>query len=344
MAKMYSDSEHTNKLDLITRYLANEVTEEEKSELESWLAENESNQQTFDQYKDAWNDVDKAKDQMTIDVGAEWKLMQAKMESLGDSDKIISIDTPARGFQYSRLLRYAAILLIFLVSSTSIYYYFKFSQTTTVTARAEMKESSLPDGSTFALNRYSSLKYDKDYGKQDRRVILKGEVYFDVEPDSTRPFIIDAGPVIVTVLGTSFYINASEENDLVEVIVESGTVSVAYKSDSANNVVLTKGDKAEFKLIDNTLLKLPNTDVNYLSWKTRRLVFKDKKLKKVVKSLNKVYNSNIVIECDEIKNRRDTHTFDNKTLEQILNILKATHNLEIKYSGNTIILTREGCE
>ncbi|MBL4655706.1 MAG: DUF4974 domain-containing protein, partial [Bacteroidia bacterium] len=73
------------------------------------------------------------------------------------------------------------------------------------------------------------------------------------------------------------------------------------------------------------------------------LVFKNKKLNAIVKKLNMVYHSNIIIESKEIKNCRVSGTFDNQTLLQILNVLKATLDMEVSKAGSSIILTGEGC-
>ena len=52
-------------------------------------------------------------------------------------------------------------------------------------------------------------------------------------------------------------------------------------------------------------------DDNYLAWKTKKLIFKDKKLEKVIQSINKAYDCEIVLANKENSNCRFTDTFDN---------------------------------
>src|SRR5690606_2603405 len=69
----------------------------------------------------------------------------------------------------------------------------------------------LPDGSTVLLNNNSSLDFPQQFTGDTREVILKGEAYFDIKPDASRPFIIHTGKVKTRVLGTAFNIRAYPE-------------------------------------------------------------------------------------------------------------------------------------
>jgi transmembrane sensor len=80
---------------------------------------------------------------------------------------------------------------------------------------------SLPDGTTGWLNNNSSLRYSGNF-YSDRRVILKGEAYFDVYKDKERPFIVKTNEVTVKVLGTRFNIASYENEKDVEVVLEEG--------------------------------------------------------------------------------------------------------------------------
>jgi transmembrane sensor len=93
------------------------------------------------------------------------------------------------------------------------------------TRRGEKLTLMLPDGSKVKLNSESSLKYPTSFGDQ-REVSMEGEVYFEVERDSLKPFIVKTGEVNTEVLGTSFNINYSLGDSMVQVAVTSGKVAV----------------------------------------------------------------------------------------------------------------------
>jgi transmembrane sensor len=69
----------------------------------------------------------------------------------------------------------------------------------------EMLDIRLNDGSTVHLNGNSALAVDID-DHQRRLILLDGEAWFEVNPDSARPFQVQAGPATVTALGTAFNI------------------------------------------------------------------------------------------------------------------------------------------
>lgn len=85
----------------------------------------------------------------------------------------------------------------------------------------------LPDGSAVTLAPGSSISFTNEFGKNLRRVSLKGEAFFDVEKN-TSPFIVDTYNSRTTVLGTRFSIRAwpTELDASTDVLVEEGNVSV----------------------------------------------------------------------------------------------------------------------
>lgn len=95
----------------------------------------------------------------------------------------------------------------------------------------------LEDGSTVALAGGSSMQASVG---DNRRVVLRGEAYFDVARDPQRPFVIDAGDVAVQVLGTAFNVRAVAGQPTV-VAVERGRVAVTRGTD---RVELAPGQEA----------------------------------------------------------------------------------------------------
>lgn len=62
----------------------------------------------------------------------------------------------------------------------------------------------LSDGTKVWLNADSKIKYPVSFGQDKREVSLRGEGYFEVAKDSTRPFIVSTDKMDVRVLGTTF--------------------------------------------------------------------------------------------------------------------------------------------
>ncbi len=204
-----------------------------------------------------------------------------------------------------------------------------------------IESETLIDGTVITLNRNSTLTYPEKFKKEIREVELSGDAYFEVEHNKNQPFVIKSQDIEIEVLGTSFYVNAHEKNATVEVVVNSG--GVALRSDKQNQVVLKAGDRGVFDKKTRQLTRYKNEDINYNSWKTRMLVFDDTELLEVVDKLNEVYNTNIEIINPEINDCHITVTFDNMSIEAVLNILGETLDIIIEKSKQGYIISGEGC-
>ena len=161
-----------------------------------------------------------------------------------------------------------------------------------------------------------------------------------LHPDKTKAFIVEAGQVVVKVLGTSFYLNAKADQPDIEVTVSSGKVSFGSDSDE---VILIAGEKGVFNKEKGTLYKKANQDENFISWKTKKMVFHNEKLEVVFRKIEQTYGATIKITSPEILECRLTATFDNQSLENVMEILKATFNLKVDKKNGSVIVFGSGC-
>lgn len=84
----------------------------------------------------------------------------------------------------------------------------------------------LSDGTKVWINSDSELTFPVTFEGNSREVFVKGEAYFEVESDKTRPFIVHAGEVAIEVLGTKFNVSAYEESRQVTTTLAQGKVAV----------------------------------------------------------------------------------------------------------------------
>ena len=158
---------------------------------------------------------------------------------------------------------------------------------------------------------------------------VKGDVILIVE---SKPFIIETSTAGIQVLGTSFNVNTKIPEKELEVIVKTGKVKVYKKDDISNNILLEKGEVGVIK--SNVLGKYFNEDENYLSWKTKKMIFRDHKLNEVIDIINKTYNTHINYENDAIGELPYTVTFDQESIEEVLNIICHTFDLKFEKTRN----------
>lgn len=338
--EMKNDNNHIDYAGLIGKYLVKEATAEEINTLEKWVGESDENKDTFNKYKQSWILSGINKENMNIDLNAEWATLSSKLFE----NRIEPAPSPkVRKLQpgIPLIFKIAAAVVVLFTATFFLYNFFMKPGTEKMMATNVIETETLSDGTIITLNRNSTLSYPKQFEKDVRKVKLTGDAFFEVEHNKYQPFVIESQNIEIEVLGTSFYVNAHEENSTIEVVVNSG--GVALRSDKEEQIILKAGDKGIFDKKTGQLFREKNTDVNYNSWKTKLLVFDDTKLAEVVDKLNEVYDTNIEIINPEIDNCRITVTFDNMTIEAVINILRETLDIVIEKHDNGYFISGEGC-
>ena len=329
-----------NYIELIVRYLSGEITHDEIIRLESWMGEKTANRNLFNEYKKVWESLGKVADTAGINVQEEWEKMKVKMRTSGYGYVFRNKTIKERNFTFY-FVRIAAVLLIGLflgitgiLINRNLGYISYTTDETTMTAQ-------LPDGSQVTLNSNSSLRIQKEFRSDQRVVDLVGEAYFEVTPDSSRPFIVNADRIEIKVLGTSFNVNAYQDDSRIEVIVNTGQVAVTREGETTERIILKPGNRGIFNKSDQSLIISVNKDPNFLSWKTKQLVFEGKTLEEIIITINKIYHSNILITGDSLKKKRVTTSFNDQSLDAILNVLSATLDLNIREKNGDIVLSKK---
>ena len=267
---------------------------------------------------------------------------------------------------YNRIIAVAASLIFFVITG-----YFLFRDNRGVTAPPEnviaatTKKGSktnvvLPDGTKVWINADSRLSYNKSFGKYTREVYLQGEAYFDVVKDVKKPFVVHTHDMDVRVLGTTFNVKAYPENDNSEATLIKGIVEVTLKKDSMKKIVLkpneklsvfektgrtdigqrsTPGDEKPHILVTNTITPINDSVVMEVQWTKNRLVFNNMKLGDVVKELSRWYNINVTVTDEFLKNTEYSGTFEDESIQQVIEALKLTGGFQYKIDKNSVTIT-----
>lgn len=346
------DQQSTYYNELIVTYFAGEASEEEIVVLANWIKASNENLRIFEEYKQIWDTVEVDKINSNVNVDEEWNKISSKLVDTDNTtiiknNNISSKSTPIYHLPiFSKMLRIAAVLMILAVSAGAIYYFLKQQQPENqhVVAQNTSIENQLPDGSMVTLNTGASIDYPEKFKKNKRLVKLQGEAYFNVTHDQSKPFVVTADDIQIEVLGTSFYINTQAANDKVEVVLTTGKIAIYRKDKPQEKMILESGEKAEFSKTDQKITKLENNNENYMAFKTKKMVFTDTPLSEIVCNLNKIYSTNILIKDKSIADCKITVTFNNQSLDAVLNVLKATVDLNILKSGKSIELSGNGCK
>ena len=334
---MKSEIDHIEFLNLITKKLSGEISFDEGEKLKVWLDEDNENQQIFDSYQATWNEMDRVKGKSSREVDMEWERLEKSIDF-----KAITPKAAERSL-FANVYRYAAALLIIVLAGFTAYYFLYNQESEQLVAELQIQEVELSEGSKVTINSNSKLTYPKKFEKDKRVVALSGEAFFEVAKDPNRPFIINAGEIRVEVLGTSFNVKAHETHDNIEVTVSSGKVAV-YRTDNPDErVILIKGQKAIFYKSTTKIEASINDNINFNAWKTKQIIFEDTPMPDVVRTINEIYKSDLKLVGGQLDECPVTTTFDNQSLESILNVLESTLDLKIEQKGEGHEISGDGC-
>lgn len=318
---------------IITRKISSEISADEQQVLDDWLSEHAENEQYFQSLQKIYDQATEhvSEDIPVIDVNQEWQRFKNSLQP--------ELKKPT---YQTNWIRIAASVVVIAVLGYIIWFNAFQSDNITVLAEHSGQLITLPDNSVVTLNKEASITYPKEFSDAERKVVMQGEAFFEVTRNEKKPFIVDLGLSKVEVLGTSFNINAENNNDRIEVVVNTGKVRFGT-STGDESVILTKGEKGTLMKNMNMISKVDNDDINFMAWKTRKIVFNDVDLDVVIQTVNKLYESQITFSTDVGKNCKVTVSFDNQSIDAILSVLELTLDLEYKKSGDIIEVVKTGC-
>jgi transmembrane sensor len=286
-----------------------------------------------------WKGMGKMENNKEIDVDKAWNSFYSRIKENGLLPERITIE---KKFRMQTVFRIAASVIIIISLGITMLYLNRTGALTgkivvNANATERNKEVLLPDGSKVFLNRNSELTYYKNQNIS-RNVTLKGEAFFDIKHDPSRPFIIDAGKASVKVLGTSFSVLTNNSDNAVEVFVKTGSVMLSNITGN-KSLILEPGYIGRMDL--ESAAKIVNEDPNYLSWNTDLLFYKNTPLDKVFSDLKKVYNIDVIADNREILKNPLTATFEKEPEETIIRLLCSTFTLSYKKDGAVYHLSKK---
>lgn len=330
---------------LLGKYLAGETNEAETEQVQQWLlrrdsSNGETHQREFERLQQIWETSTLLKSPAApVNTEAAWQKLKSQFTI--PTVEPISIESETRVLPLKRKNFWpaaAAILVIFGLS------WFMFTslgkdKLLVATATEQTFEQRLPDGSTVVLNRGSQLTYPENFEKGQRVVQLRGEGFFDITPNPSQPFIIEANGTTVRVVGTSFSVRAYDAN--VRVAVRTGKVLfTAMKKE----VALVKNQQASFDSASHTIETTAHLNSNIFAYKTGKLIFEKTPLSEVVQTLNEVYHADIQLLNERIRDCQLNVPFDtNESLDTILKVIADSFQLQIRRNGHQITLDGNGC-
>jgi transmembrane sensor len=187
--------------------------------------------------------------------------------------------------------------------------WFAWPDPTYATAVGEQRVVRLDDGTRLSLN--SETRVEIDYTKSQRHVqLIRGEAYFEVAHNPSRPFVVTAGGTRVTALGTTFVVRYDSDKTAVT-LVEGKVVVVPVAADelpampsknvgpapshARRDLVLTPGERVTLARNTPALVDEPRVEA-VTAWRRGEVMLDKMQLSDAIAEMNRYDSQTLVIE------------------------------------------------
>lgn len=268
----------------------------------------------------------------------EFEVLKKINHIIDENYPLINNNTRNRTLSFKNWHKYAAIILI-AVSISVLLIRFDQGQKANLqgseyisfirsTEPGQKLKFQLPDLSMIILNADSKLEYVENDSL--RLVNLSGEGFFEVVNNEGKPFVVNAGKLKATVIGTSFNISSREGLNETSIALVDGRLKVELSD--LQNILLIPGEQAILDQGANVLKKDTWDYFQVFGWKEGVLLFKDAFFSDIINQLELWYGVKIELNENKVLKKHYSGRFNNEPLSNVLESLSFIYNF--KYEIN----------
>ena len=337
-------------IELLTRKLAGEASEDELIELNELKDKYPDTLYTEEVFTEIWNSKVKVED-----VDFFYRRHKKKYRNEFEAWNDVQSANHFRDAKHNRnKYLIGSLCIVLLLAVPAFLFIYPPTKTARVPPHTQMisgkgvrKSVTLPDGTNVWLNADSRLSYDANMNGNIVRVVeLAGEAFFDVVHIQDRPFIIHTHKVSIKVLGTAFNVKAYPNDKKCETTLIRGKIELSTNVGAKQKIILNPSEK--FSVIESetkgrngktngdgaydsstlliehvTPVRLANKEyVPEISWTENKLIFENESLEELAPKLERWFNLKINIVGKNPAGYRFSGAFANETIEQALTAMQ----------------------
>ena len=324
-------------------------TEEDVNEWLRWCDEESENLVAFEAFQTDWRDLDALK----VDADAnESALAPSGVNDdliLSKSQKKALLEQETHRLSSSRVRRRklavavaACVALVALAAILLLNARGPSIPRQQVAATQTNRAATLPDGSRIILSAQTSINVDFNGSKRNLE-LSSGEAYFKVKHDRQHPFIVHAGDISVTAVGTAFDVRRGPDG--VTVTVEEGTVEIAGNVFAKKGLPTTWRAEAGYQLTYSSqgrTAMITSVDTSSaLKWRGGELAYVWEPLGAVIEDLNRYSEHKVIIKDQAIAELRYTGTVFTASLADWVKAVEQVYPVRADRSANGDIVLAE---
>jgi len=291
---------------------------DQQAELDAWLAQSLAHRVAYLRIDAAWQRAERL---------AALKAPMRPISSAGQSHSPV----------WRRLAAGLALLVPFGILASQ--FYPASNGQLIETPKGGQERVTLADGSQIELNTDTAVRVD--YRPGSRAIeLVRGEAYFEVRHDASRPFAVTAGKRRIVDLGTKFVVRMLPEE--LKVSLLEGKASL--ESDIANHqrsMLLAPGDVV---VATADSLRVSKASTRQLAddsaWRHGSVVFHYKRLDAAVAELNRYGGPQIVVADTAAAKLLISGTFLTNRPEDFAGVTHEIFGLHVQHRDGKLILSR----
>jgi transmembrane sensor len=231
-------------------------------------------------------------------------------------------------------LKYGALAAGFATLGVGMSLQSRDRVTTLATSRGEFRRVALADTSIANMN--SDSKLEVRFTTARRQIdLVKGEAWFEVAKDKSKPFVVAAAGVEVRAVGTAFGVRRFPNG--AEVLVTEGTVEV-WTGQARARLVAGEGSFVPYNAAQITVARQPQEIERKLAWRDGNLAFTRQTLGEAVADFNRYSVRQIVIADPALERERIFGQYRIDAPEQFAKDIGAYLNVPVEVSAERIVI------
>jgi ferric-dicitrate binding protein FerR (iron transport regulator) len=264
---------------ILVRYFLEQCSEDEKTAIRQWLESDETHKRQF------------ISERIRFDA------------SLVIDENALTTQSPNYPKQLVlNVLKIAAAVLL-LIGSSYFFNLIRQKQPDIIMQHIYVPDGNrasltLPDGTQVWLNSNSSLIYPNCFPVNERVIELNGEAWFEVAKSDRQPFIVKTHKYNIEVLGTTFDLEAYDDQPEFAVTLISGKIKLYNGQRKDNIFFLNPGEIAE---LENDTIRISAANIDNYRWMEGLIVIDNKSFEEIMRLFEKYFDYRIVIKNENVK-------------------------------------------
>lgn len=323
-------------------------SDEDQRALEAWLALSFRHKAEFWRLEAGWAEAGRLPEAMQLppdDDGAGDAFEQGKGDGIAD-DAVQRGPQPARRWQSPRWPALGAIAASLLMMVAAGWLWLARAPDSTpdapvryATQVGQRGDLSLADGSKVDLNTDTVVRVEEN-GLQRLMWLDRGEAYFEVAHDPSRPFVIRAGARDVTVLGTRFLVRRTGSTVTVSVVEGRVRVAGGETAGRAPSLVISRGDIAT---ADGPSTRIESGALDRIeaamSWRDGVLRFDQTPLADAAREFNRYNRKQVILKGEGTAGLKVGGKFQSSNIEGFARSVGRVYGLSVEIDKKNVIIS-----